>query len=85
MFCMKFIKEKIILIAFILFPLFCTSQNSKELLCKIIDTKTGGPVVFASVAVKNQNVGVISDDDGSFRLPLTYKRDNTIIIISCIG
>ncbi|MFD2917646.1 carboxypeptidase-like regulatory domain-containing protein [Psychroserpens luteus] len=82
---MKFVKEKIILISFVLFPLFCISQNGKELLCKIIDTETGEPVMFASVAVKNQNVGVISDDDGSFRLPLTYKRDNTIIIISCIG
>lgn len=82
---MKFVKEKIILIAFILFPLFCISQNGKELLCKIIDTETGEPVMFASVAVKNQNVGVISDDDGNFRLPITYKSDNTIIILSCIG
>ena len=78
-------KQKILYIAFILFPLFCISQNTQELICKIIDTKTGEPVVFASVAVKNQNVGVISDDDGSFRLPITYKNDNTIIIISCIG
>ena len=41
--------------------------------------------MFASSAVKNQNVGVISDDTGSFRLPIAYKSDKIVIIISCIG
>jgi hypothetical protein len=82
---MKVLGQKIVLIISILMPLFCVSQNTQELLCKIIDTKNGGPVVFASVAVKNQNVGVISDDDGSFRLPIKYKKENNILIISCIG
>lgn len=79
------LKFRILCIAFIVIPLFCVSQNTQELLCKIIDIKTGEPVVFASVAVKNQNVGVISDDTGSFRLPITYRSDKIIIIISCIG
>ncbi|TXE19885.1 carboxypeptidase-like regulatory domain-containing protein [Psychroserpens burtonensis] len=82
---MKFLNEKIVVIAFMLIPLFCISQSTRELLCKIIDAKTGEPVLFASVAVKNQNIGVISDDDGSFRLPITYKIDNAVIVISCMG
>jgi hypothetical protein len=79
------LKFRILCIAFIVVPLFCVSQNTQELLCRIIDTKTSEPVVFASVAIKNQNVGVISDDTGSFRLPITYRSDKIIIIISCIG
>jgi len=79
------LKQKILFIILILIPFFCVSQNTQELLCKIIDTQTGGPVIFASIAVKGQNIGVISDDDGSFRLPITHKRDNSTIIISCIG
>ncbi|WP_040279828.1 carboxypeptidase-like regulatory domain-containing protein [Psychroserpens damuponensis] len=82
---MTTLKQKFVLIAFFIIPLFSFSQHVSELLCKILDTKTSEPVMFASVAVKDQNVGVISDDDGSFRLPITYKRNNTIIIISCIG
>lgn len=79
------LKQKILCVIFLVIPLCCISQNAQELLCKIIDTKSGEPVMFASVAVKDENVGVISDDNGSFRLPITYKSDRKIIIISCIG
>nr|WP_321223240.1 carboxypeptidase-like regulatory domain-containing protein [uncultured Psychroserpens sp.] len=78
-------QPKTLFYLFMLFPLLCVSQNTKELLCKIIDAKTSEPVVFASIAVKNRNVGVISDDDGSFRLPVSYTTNNAVIIISCIG
>jgi hypothetical protein len=82
---MTVLKQKILCIAFVVIPLFCISQSTQELLCKIIDAKSGEPVIFASVAVKNQNVGVISDDTGSFRLPIAYKSDKIVIIISSIG
>ncbi|SDS60215.1 CarboxypepD_reg-like domain-containing protein [Formosa sp. Hel1_31_208] len=60
-------------------------SQSQELLGQLLDSKTQQPVVFATVAVKDQNVGVIADDNGNFRLPIKYKTNDNIIVISCIG
>ena len=61
------------------------SQNSKEILCKILDIDTKIPVSFATVKFEGEQNGVIADEDGEFRLPQDYKASNKSIVISSIG
>ncbi len=61
------------------------AQNSKELLCKVLDTESKYPVSFATIRFENVQKGVIADEEGDFRLPLDYKESNKTIIISSIG
>lgn len=61
------------------------SQNSKEILCKILDIDTKIPVSFATVKFESEQNGVIADEDGEFRLPQDYKVSNKNIVISSIG
>lgn len=42
-------------------------------------------MVFASIRVKERALGVISNTDGSFRIPLKYKSYGEILEISCLG
>ncbi len=77
-------KKKICLLLLCVLPLISVAQV-EELLCQVLDSQTNQPVVFATVIVKTRSVGVISDDNGNFRLPYRYKTNNDIIRISCIG
>lgn len=77
-------KRKFCLLLLFVLPLLSLAQV-EELLCQVLDSQTNQPVVFATVLVKTRSVGVISDDNGNFRLPIRYKANNDIIRISCIG
>jgi len=61
------------------------SQQSEYLFGKLLDAKTGEPVVFASIRIKDRALGVISNVDGSFKIPLKYKEYGDIIEISSMG
>lgn len=52
---------------------------------EVIDQKTGEPVVFASVLLKGKARGVITNMDGSFRLPIRYRDQGIIVQISSMG
>ncbi|NRB84348.1 MAG: carboxypeptidase-like regulatory domain-containing protein [Winogradskyella sp.] len=65
--------------------LFSYSQNSKEILCKVLDIETKVPVSFATIKFERIQNGVIADEDGEFRLPQDYKVSNKNIVISSIG
>ena len=52
---------------------------------KVIDSKTSGPVPFATVRLKNSQVGVISNAEGDFRILNNPGFQSDSLIVSCIG
>lgn len=62
-----------------------TAQDSKEILCRILDKETKYPVSYATVKYENTQRGVVADEEGDFRLPEEFNTSNNAIIISSIG
>lgn len=52
---------------------------------KLLDSKTQEPVVFANIRIKDRALGIITNVDGSFKIPLKYKEYGDIIEISSMG
>lgn len=52
---------------------------------QLIDNTTNEPIVYATIRVKERNVGVISNLDGSFRIPEEFKDLGSILEISSLG
>ncbi|MGD0756333.1 MAG: carboxypeptidase-like regulatory domain-containing protein [Bacteroidales bacterium] len=52
---------------------------------KVIDSKTSGPVPYATVRLKNSQVGVISNAEGDFRILNNPGFQSDSLIASCIG
>jgi len=52
---------------------------------KLLDAQTGEPVVFATIRIKGKAVGVISNQDGGFRIPKKFQELGHELIISSMG
>ncbi|EAQ99974.1 carboxypeptidase-like regulatory domain-containing protein [Maribacter sp. HTCC2170] len=52
---------------------------------QLLDKGNGDPVVFATIRVKDKAIGVISNLDGSFRIPEKFKEFGSILEISSLG
>jgi len=61
------------------------SQQLEYITGKLIDAKTKEPIVFASIRIKDRALGIISNMDGGFKIPLKYKEYGNIIEISSMG
>jgi hypothetical protein len=61
------------------------AQEQDFLQAKVLDQKTGEPVVFATVRLIGKAKGVITNMDGSFRLPLSYMGEIESIEVSSMG
>ncbi len=51
----------------------------------MLDAKTLEPIVFASIRIKDRSLGVISNLDGSFKIPIKYRDYGDVIEISSMG
>jgi hypothetical protein len=71
--------------------LFCLSQpviycqQPDYIRGKVIDSKTSRPIPFATVRLKNSQVGVISNAEGDFRILNNPGFRSDSLIVSCIG
>ncbi|WP_296323053.1 carboxypeptidase-like regulatory domain-containing protein [Winogradskyella sp.] len=73
---------------FIFFLTFLSSQSqdhTKEIFFRVIDSQSNMPIAYATVQIKDKNIGIVANDDGSFRIPENYKINNYVLEISCIG
>jgi len=73
----------LIVLLFISTSLF--SQQGDYIIGKLFDAKSQEPVVFANIRIKDRALGIITNVDGSFRIPLIYKEYGDIIEISSMG
>lgn len=64
---------------------FAFGQQQDYIIGKLFDAETNEPVVFANIRIKDRAVGIITNVDGSFRIPLRYKEYGDIIEISSMG
>jgi len=81
---MKF-KHILSIIILLNFTAYTLAQNTKEVLCKVLDAETKYPVSYATVKFEDIQNGVIADEEGDFRLPLNDTTVDKNIIISSIG
>lgn len=52
---------------------------------KIVDIRTGDPIIFANIYLSGTNIGTISNSDGEFIVKIPLFIENKTIVISSIG
>lgn len=52
---------------------------------KVVDNKTGDPLIFATIALKGTNVATVSNLDGEFILKIDVEVDNPYVEVMYIG
>jgi hypothetical protein len=67
------------------FTLASLAQGKQQLLFRIIDIETKKPVPYATIRFENSRNGTVANVLGDFRIPMRYKKENDILIVSCIG
>jgi len=78
---MNKIKLTIFLVIFTI--VYCQSQTTIE--GQIIDGEDGQNILFANVFIKNKKIGVISDQNGFFKLVVDKMNDIDTLVISVLG
>jgi hypothetical protein len=63
----------------------CSAQDDDFVRGRVLDKNTGEPVVFATILIKDKAIGIISNLDGGFQIPLKYKLDGEKLRISSMG
>ncbi|MGB5429071.1 carboxypeptidase-like regulatory domain-containing protein [Eudoraea sp.] len=61
------------------------AQQSEFIYGKIIDAETKEPVSFATIRIQNKAIGVISNEDGGFKIPLKYQALGNVLEVSSMG
>ncbi len=67
------------------FTIFSFGQNRDYIFGQLVDATQNEPISFGSIRVKGAALGVISNIDGTFKIPLRYKTLGEVIEISCMG
>lgn len=61
------------------------SQSYSPIRGVVLDSKNSDPIPFATVAFKDRSFGVITNEDGSFTLPISISDTVRQFEISCLG
>lgn len=72
-------------ILFFFVTVFCSSQEGNYIFGQLVDSTQNEPIPFASIKIKDKALGVITNIDGTFKIPLRYKALGEVIEISCMG
>ncbi len=83
---MKKIPEYYTLLILLLLSWVVSAQDETQFINgRLLDGNTKEPIAFATVRAENKALGVISNADGSFRIPIAFKEFSDTLIISCLG
>lgn len=63
--------------------LFC--QQPEFVDGKLINANTQKPIPYASIRIKNKAIGLITNFDGGFKIPVKFKKNGDTLEISSIG
>jgi hypothetical protein len=74
-----------ITVVFLLFTGTLIAQENGFIRGKLLDATTGEPLIFATVRIKGNSIGVITNEDGGFRLPQEFRDKGDTIQISSMG
>ncbi|WP_108425722.1 carboxypeptidase-like regulatory domain-containing protein [Flagellimonas amoyensis] len=74
-----------LIIFLILLPSLSGLYSQQFVTGRLLDSISNNPVVFASIIIKGSTQGVISNEDGSFRIPIALKNQYDELVISSIG
>jgi len=80
-----FLQQLGLLFTLTLYVVQIQAQENQQSLYQIIDAQSKRPVVFATIILKQAKRGVISDDNGNFRIPNLYKLNLDTLRVSSIG
>ncbi len=72
-------------IPFILLCSFSFSHAQKIITGKILNSTDQQPIAYANIGIKNSNAGTISNEDGSFSLPVPSRTINDTLFVSSLG
>ena len=75
---------KIVFLFFLFITHFVTAQQD-YITGNLLDFETEEPIAFASIRIKDRALGVISNLDGSFKIPMKFSEYGDIIEISSMG
>ena len=78
--------KKYLLMAFVCVSTLISAQKDEGYFYgQLVNTAQNEPVAFASIRIKDQPLGVISNQDGTFKIPSRYTYLGEIVEISCMG
>ena len=76
----------LLFLAFLWSPFFLIGQDYDNFLNGLLlEESTREPVAFATIRVKNKAIGVISNSDGSFRIPKSFQQEGEFLEVSSMG
>lgn len=76
---------------FFVFLLLCVlpfgvkAQDDRFINGVLLDADSGQPVVFATIRVRQWALGVVSNSDGGFKIPIDFQKKGHELEISCMG
>ena len=81
------IKQKVVLTILLLMTgsFLLYSQSADFLDGKVVNTATANPVPFATIKLKNNQLGVYANADGDFKISRNVDFSNDSLLITCIG
>ncbi|WP_281542642.1 carboxypeptidase-like regulatory domain-containing protein [Maribacter aestuarii] len=77
-------KNHLLIVLFFIMTL-ASGQQRDYIFGQLVDATQNEPIPFATIRVKDKALGVISNFDGTFKIPLRYKTLGDILSISCMG
>ena len=64
---------------------FQDSTEYKSFQGKVVDIKSGDPIIFASIFLAGTNIGTVSNSEGEFLIKIPMFLENSLIGFSSIG
>lgn len=63
----------------------CNAQQAEYLYGRLLNVVSKEPIPFATIRVQNYAIGIISNSDGSFNIPLKFKGLSDVLEVSSLG